>query len=228
MGIEIEAQTMTVLWALTLGGSLGVFYDVARILRHKAKNHLLGGLLDICFWIIATTGLFLLAIMRGGGEVRVYMVCVVVIGATLYFLTISRLVVIFLGIFAEIVRFLLGICLLPIHTVKAILKKIVKKQKNDFHYRRKWYRIGIIPDSMEVFYQNVALEAGGTHRVQNQENSTTDQVSSTGVAGLHGNGLPEHPGSDTRSKRSGKRLGTTGRSTKSKKCKLGRRSGKSR
>ena len=70
MEIHLLDQARTFLGAVLLGAGLGVAYDLMRTLRRRVRLPLLGPALDLLFWVLATVGLFLYTILRGGGELR--------------------------------------------------------------------------------------------------------------------------------------------------------------
>ena len=57
--------------------AVGVLYDIFRILRVRLRLPLLGGILDLLFWLVVTAALFL---YRAGG------ILAVVAGVLLFFL----------------------------------------------------------------------------------------------------------------------------------------------
>ena len=51
---------------------------------------LLGGVLDLLFWLVVTVALFVYTTTAGSGEVRLYIVAAVLLGAAAYFWLLSR------------------------------------------------------------------------------------------------------------------------------------------
>ena len=66
----MAAQVLFFTGALGLGVAVGVLYDIFRILRVRLRLPLLGGILDLLFWLVVTAALFLYTVTAGSGEVR--------------------------------------------------------------------------------------------------------------------------------------------------------------
>ena len=126
MGIDLADQVRTFLGAAALGGGLGLVYDVLRVFRRRLRLPLLGGLLDLGFWVLTTAGLFVYATAVGGGVVRIYMGAALALGAVLYFLLLSPPVRILLGLAADGAALLLRLLLLPADRLRRLGKKIQK------------------------------------------------------------------------------------------------------
>ena len=132
---------MALLSALLLGCAVGVLYDCFRVLRCRVRLRLLGGALDLLFWLCVTLALFLHALATGGGVLRLYMVAAVLAGACAYFLLLSP-GILFLGYrLADLAGLLLRLVIFPLRWTIRLCKKVGQNLKKDFHYRRKWYRI---------------------------------------------------------------------------------------
>ena len=58
--------------ALAAGALLGMLYDLCRVLRERWRRRAAAALLDFGFWITVCGTLFLFAILRGDGQVRLY------------------------------------------------------------------------------------------------------------------------------------------------------------
>lgn len=86
MTVSMAAQVLFFTGALGLGVAVGVLYDIFRILRVRLRLPLLGGILDLLFWLVVTAALFLYTVTAGSGEVRGYLVLAVLGGAAGLFL----------------------------------------------------------------------------------------------------------------------------------------------
>lgn len=89
MEISIAGQAATLVGAVALGLTVGLFYDILRILRVRLKSWLLSGILDFVFWIIVAAALFLYALSAGNGQVRIFMTLGLMGGGFLYFWLLS-------------------------------------------------------------------------------------------------------------------------------------------
>ena len=90
MEIWVWEQARFLAGAVGLGAAVGLVYDLLRILRVRLPLPLLGGLLDLSFWLGVTAALFLYTAAAGRGEVRVYLLAGVALGGACYFRAVSR------------------------------------------------------------------------------------------------------------------------------------------
>ena len=137
MEIWVSEQAVYLLWAAALGAAAGLVYDLLRILRVRLPVPLIGGLLDLLFWLVVTVALFVYTTVAGRGEVRGYLLAGVLIGGALYFWALSR-GFLWLGYrLADFVGAVWHIVTLPLVVVGKLCKKIGKSAKKAFHYRPK-------------------------------------------------------------------------------------------
>ena len=66
MTIDTVQQGQALCQALALGALFGLLYDLFRILRVRVKLPVVGPLLDLVFWLVATGTLFLWSQGCGG------------------------------------------------------------------------------------------------------------------------------------------------------------------
>ena len=83
-------QVLFLAGAAALGLGVGLLYDLFRVMRVRIPLPLLGGALDLLFWLVVTAGLFVYTTAAGNGEVRFYMIGAVLLGAVVYFWLASR------------------------------------------------------------------------------------------------------------------------------------------
>ena len=109
--------------ALALGGCAGVLYDLFRVVRARVRLRLLGGVLDLLFWMAVTAALFLWSLEAWGGWIRLYGAAGLFAGGVIYFLVCSRWTL-KLGYFAaDVAGLLLRVLLLPLGAGGLLLKK---------------------------------------------------------------------------------------------------------
>ena len=93
---------------------------------------------DVVFWFVVTVFMFAICLKFNDGEFRFFMFAGVLLGAILYFKTISRTVVIVLGFVADCIKktvtFLFGVFLFPL---KFLLKVVNKPVFIAFSFTRK-------------------------------------------------------------------------------------------
>ena len=141
MTVSVTDQALFFAGALVMGAAVGLLYDAFRILRVRVRLPLLGGVLDLLFWLVVTVALFVYTTTAGSGEVRLYIVAAVLLGAAAYFWLLSRWFLKLGYRLADLVGVLWRVLTLPVVFLLRLCKKIGKTAKKSFHYRRKWYRI---------------------------------------------------------------------------------------
>ncbi len=150
MGEVTTAQGIALLEGLFLGVLLATLYDMTRVVRARLKLPLLGYCLDLVFWLLFTVLVFLWAQLTWNGYIRLYALLSIALGASLYFMTFTR-ITLWLGfLLADFIHFLLKILYLPIAAVVALEKKIKKFAKNLFLFWQKWYRIDSMIQAMDA------------------------------------------------------------------------------
>ncbi len=110
---------------------IGILFDIFRVLRKTFKTpDIITYIEDALFWIL--TGIFLLFILFkfSSGEIRIYNILGLIIGATLYILTISKY---FMQISVKIAKFvkniiskIIKVLVLPVKFLLKVLRKIFK------------------------------------------------------------------------------------------------------
>jgi len=141
MRIENMRQLWQLLVSLAAGGVLGFLYDLARALRRELKGSVTAALTDLLFWVCAALMLFTLGMSTGQGQLRLFMLCGVLGGAAVYFLTLSAPVIWLCGKVYIMLEKVADTLLTP---VKKLVKKceIIKKiSKNLFQKIIKWFTI---------------------------------------------------------------------------------------
>ena len=123
MEIHLLDQARTFLGAVLLGAGLGVAYDLMRTLRRRVRLPLLGPALDLLFWVLATVGLFLYTILRGGGELRLYTIAALLLGGCVYFWLLSPPVLLLTGLAAGLAARLLRLAAAPLLLLAGTVKK---------------------------------------------------------------------------------------------------------
>ena len=161
MTVSVTDQALFFAGALVMGAAVGLLYDAFRILRVRVRLPLLGGVLDLLFWLVVTVALFVYTTTAGSGEVRLYIVAAVLLGAAAYFWLLSRWFLKLGYRLADLVGVLWRVLTLPVVFLLRLCKKIGKTAKKSFHYRRKWYRIRLISREMDELHRSDRRAAGG-------------------------------------------------------------------
>ena len=108
----------------TLDGVLiGIIFDFFRILRKSFKTkNFVTNIEDICFWIAAGI-IFLYSMCKfADGEIRFFMILGVLLGVTLYILTISKYVI---KVSVFVIDLLKKILIFPMKLVYNFIKKVI-------------------------------------------------------------------------------------------------------
>ncbi|MBO5918506.1 MAG: spore cortex biosynthesis protein YabQ [Oscillospiraceae bacterium] len=180
MAADVSAQGWALVQALGLGLALGVLYDLLRILRVRIALPLLGGVLDLLFWVSATVVLFVWSQGAWGGRIRLYGVFGVALGGGLYFRLFSRHLLRVGYLLADVVHFLLDLALMPMRGVFFLTKKIKNYAKNTFSYGRKWYRIKTLSKEMDAVHRDRLSRMDGGGACEVQKNRFFDQARAAG------------------------------------------------
>ena len=154
MTVSVTDQALFFAGALVMGAAVGLLYDAFRILRVRVRLPLLGGVLDLLFWLVVTVALFVYTTTAGSGEVRLYIVAAVLLGAAAYFWLLSRWFLKLGYRLADLVGVLWRVLTLPVVFLLRLCKKIGKTAKKSLHYRRKWYRIRLISREMDELHRS--------------------------------------------------------------------------
>ena len=138
MILPLDAQGMSLLWAVLVGLGLAILYDLGRGLRQAW--HGLTVPLDLLFSLCFLLGLLGLSLYTGG--LRIYQCLGIITGGGLYFLTLSppilRLWRRFLGVLAALFRKIRTQCKKSVIFLRKLEKKL-------FSTSWKWGTISTIP-----------------------------------------------------------------------------------
>jgi len=87
----MSGQAISFLATVLAGAVLGIFYDFFRVLRKTLRHKTMATAVeDTIFWLAATLMIFVFLLYANSGEIRGFTFLGVILGATLYFLTVSR------------------------------------------------------------------------------------------------------------------------------------------
>lgn len=128
MEVDIAQQGRTLLLSISLGLGGGLVYDLLRTLRLRRKRaHLLTHLLDGVFTGSAAYALLYLCVIKGGGTLRLYMVCGVVLGAVVWFALPGPYCRELWSLWVEAAAQALGLMAKPFVVIFSAMKKVGKK-----------------------------------------------------------------------------------------------------
>ena len=126
MILSVSEQAWLFLSACAAGFVIGFVYDAFRIIRIAIPHpSFLIQLEDILYWALALAGMFIFLQHTTGGEVRAYSIFGAGLGALLYFLTLS---VVIMAVSAAIISFIkkvlataFVVILIPVHLAVHVL-----------------------------------------------------------------------------------------------------------
>jgi len=126
MILSMADQATFFLWTMILGAVSGVVYDIFRIIRKVIKHpDFLTQVEDLLYWLFISILIFYFILHRNSGEVRIYAIIGVFSGMCIYFLTLSRLVIMssvfIINIVEKIVIMAFHILLLPVRFMIKLL-----------------------------------------------------------------------------------------------------------
>lgn len=127
MEVSISGQLSVFFYMLLGGAASGMLSDLFYTLRNYWMHRRWSiGLADLLLWVLLAAGIFALNLYVNNGELRWHALLGLLLGAVLYFLTLSAIVRWILHwifkVFVKIVRFILKIVL----TTAAFLYKIIQ------------------------------------------------------------------------------------------------------
>ena len=122
MILSVSEQARLFLLACAAGFAIGFVYDIFRLVRVAIPHPtVLIQLEDVAYWLLAVGGMFIFLQHTMDGEVRVYSIFGAFLGALIYFLTLS---VVIMAVSTAIINFikkaltvLLNVVLIPLRLI---------------------------------------------------------------------------------------------------------------
>ena len=133
---DIARQLQGLCRAVLLGGSLGILYDLMRVIRRRTRLPGIEYALDLLFWATATIALFLFSHETWNGQIRLYGALFCLLGGTAYFWGISPLLLRLLLLLTALTERLLGILTFPCRSLCRVFKRFGKFAKTSFLSRK--------------------------------------------------------------------------------------------
>ena len=141
MPISPKAQLDLMLSALLLGLFAGIAYDFLRVIRRIFSYKSITALSDIFFSLSYFISLFFLGYTSGQGVQRFYAPAFSVLGAALYFFSLSPFTLKFFTAAAAFISKILKPLMFPVNFLKKLLKKLFNFLKNRFQSSKFCYTI---------------------------------------------------------------------------------------
>lgn len=126
-----EQAYLFLVFSLT-GVSIGILFDFFRVLRKTYKtSDIITYIEDIIFWILAGIIILYSIWYFNNGEIRLFMIIGIILGALIYTLTLSNIFIkinsFLMSIIKKILKFLYKIFSMPINIIKKAVIKIYNK-----------------------------------------------------------------------------------------------------
>ena len=176
MAQPVSYQLAVSLYSMALGVGFGLYYDFIKALRIRTRAFWLLFLCDVIFWVPVGLALFTFGMSEGRGELRIYMLAFVCLGAVIYAYTLSRFWLRLCTLLTRGLSKLLTLCLYPFKTTAKMIIFCIKKL---FSFSKKWFtiilskffRLGIFhptrPDETEAFSHEAQKDG---HFYENSDN----------------------------------------------------------
>lgn len=143
MGNYVTAQLVTFAHAALLGAVCAVVYDLLRSVRLlRRRSVLLTHALDGVYAALVLLAVFLFALRRGEGELRLYMLLAMALGAIFYFAALSTLLRPLWDFWASAAAAFLALLWKPLGITAKGGKKFLIYIKKLFHFLCKCATIG--------------------------------------------------------------------------------------
>lgn len=136
MTVDIARQLQGLCRAVLLGGSLGILYDLMRVIRRRLPLPGVAAVLDLLFWTAATIALFLFSHDAWDGQVRLYGALFCLMGGAAYFCGVSPLILRLLLLLTALAGRVLGILTFPCRSLRRVFKRFGKFAKTSFLSRK--------------------------------------------------------------------------------------------
>lgn len=137
MNASLNEQTILFLYSIFFGYFVGITYDYFRAFRIIFRTKWFGNIInDLFFWIINIVAFIIYLLNFANGEVRFYIILAIILGITLYFLTISQILLAFFKDIAKVIKIM-------VFDIFKLIKKIKKSFKNIFYFARKYSKIKV-------------------------------------------------------------------------------------
>jgi len=193
MEISVSNQFFQALSSIVLGIAIGFFYDFLKIIRIRVKQNLITYIVDIIFWVVVGFAVFMMSMVVGQGELRIFMITSTVIGAALYFITMSRFTIKVCNKLVDIIVKILQTIAAPFIRIYKFIKKIMKKLKKHFKNSAGWGKIR----GTKLFRRNKTKDKGlGVDYTESQKGKYSYESNRIGADSLFGGDTGKHERKD--------------------------------
>lgn len=165
MNQVVSAQTILFMTSVEIGILMGMFFDLIRILRKIVKHpNFLVQIQDMLYWIICSFVSFYLLYICNYAEIRPFIFIGILLGATIYFLTLS---IIFMKIATLIIHYLKMLIGKIIRIILIPLKALIKVIKVPIRYiSKKWHHFLYLNKLRYRQYRRIKYEQKADKKVE--------------------------------------------------------------
>ena len=160
----VTAQLTTLGWSMLLGLLCALVYDLLRLVRLRRGSAWLMHVLDGVYTPAALLAVVLLALGRGEGELRLYMLLGMALGAAMYTLLLRRALQPVWQFWIDVLSAFIRLVCLPAVFLCHVVKKICTAAKKLFHFWRKYATIILYKWKYFLFSETRQKEGGGADR----------------------------------------------------------------
>lgn len=204
-----QLQLLQALVFFSAGIAVGMVYDVCRAVR-RCSGRTVQAAADVLFICAVASLLFVLGMLVGEGQIRIFMMGCMVLGAVAYSMVCSSTVVPLLCKGMRGLRRLAALMKVPLGRVKNFIKSIknlfpkryvwVKMNGYSFNKRRFVLRRTRKGEASENSHETDRMD--GLHRDRCNDGVRRVEYSSSSLASDEGGGIPRHADRTDRSSRS--------------------------
>ncbi len=161
MDISITGQGLEFLYSILMGVGLGIVYDVMRIFRGRIRFWIITAILDVVFWAVCSFAAFWFAMGIGGGQLRLFAMAGIAVGAAIHFLLLSRPVRAVGFFLADGTITLVQILLVPVNALLSVWQRVCRGFLKTFSYMDKQNRIKEHPRDMKLVQSRAERYSSG-------------------------------------------------------------------
>lgn len=121
-----------ILLAFFISGLLsGVLFDIFRVSRKAFKiPNILVYIEDVLFWILTGAIVLFTIFTFTDGQIRLYMILVMILGAFIYLITVSKYFIIINTKIINLIKSIIKLLILPLKKIQENLKSLLNFKKN--------------------------------------------------------------------------------------------------
>ena len=135
-----------VFFGTVLGGMiLGMIFDIFKVIKPSDKsNVIVTGICDMLLWCVITIAVFAIIFITNNAAVRWYEFAGMILGAVIYFMSLSRvflaMLTAFLRLAKKLFNIIMKILLFPFMLIFRTLKPVAKFFKRRFSFVKRLYK----------------------------------------------------------------------------------------